>query len=123
MGTATRRDTSVLVQLADGNYLPLPAGIARGDSGIVFLGLDAVGDAVVHLVGYGPSAIDPGPEVVNRRAYPAPFLDGADYADGIACAECHVIRDDLAECDGCSRRTCACDHDCEAVPPAWPSDL
>lgn len=118
----TATDTVVLVELADGNYLPLPDGIARGTAGVTFLGLDAAGDAVVHVTGLaGPFTGEPGPEVVNARALPAPWLDADDYRASVACAACGAIGDDLTDCDRCGGRTCRCDHEDEGVPP-WPSN-
>jgi hypothetical protein len=95
----TTPSTLVLVELADGNYVPIPEVLARRID-VGFAGLDADGNDVAHpYIGDGPA---------NPRAYPPPFLDGDDYLASMSCTECGDVRDDLARCDSCNLEGCTC---------------
>lgn len=97
----------VLVELRDGNYVPVAQDAARGG----FAGLDADGEETG----------DPG-AAANPRAYPPPFLDSDDYLARIACAACSDVADDLLECLGCGLRGCSCDVAIAALPCGGPGD-
>ena len=81
----------VLVELADGNYVPIPSYRVPA-----FAGLSPDGIEVTR------------PNVAaNPRAY-TEHLDGDDFLASMSCTECGDVRDDLARCDSCNLLGCSC---------------
>lgn len=82
-----------LVELADGNYVPVPVNLTR-----TFRGLDADGWPAYD----GPAVLP--------RAYPD-HVDAEDYRRSVRCAACGDPADDLRACSGCGRPGCTCVED------------
>lgn len=84
-------DDLVLIELADGNYVPIPRALSRTFRGLID------GDPI-----YDGAFVPDLP-----RAYPG-HLDAEDYLTSLTCASCGDVADDLSVCVECSLRGCSC---------------